>query len=574
MGSWMRTAFVTVDQADATVIQREWNERRDFKINSSAVTNMLNEQPPFDVSKMARYGVHAWLDQLYNAPDPVKEFIRVNSGTHLVAVGTDKADMPENVRALQALMGAPSRLITPSSLYNVKRSSYGSRAIYSSIEPVKDSKLLSAGVDETKKRELEGELGRLVTQRDGLTRRRNELKEAERQLLALINQLEKQKVELHSQLTNRDSLERRIANKRNQVSDLEREEDTQQEQVNMERHLKKLNGKRLDNAKQLCELLGSLTDDTLALNLEMIKREQAKVKLQQLKTQDQEFLGQLKQLDAVCQQARAHYQTARDKAKQLKLDAEQIADKDTHRELFDRLPDTLDELDTLMHAAKAKADLNYINNPKVIEDYEARKKQIDELQQKLAAEADQLEAQAAAIEAAKADWLPRLETLVERINASFSRHFARIGCQGEVALAKDDSDFGNWAIDLRVKFRSADSLHNLTAKLQSGGERSVSTMLYLISLQDLTPCPFRLVDEINQAMDQKNERMIFQVVADTACKPGLPQYFLITPKLLPDLPFTEQMTILNINNGPGQLKHTEWGMSKWLDILANRRREK
>eukprot|EP01116_Phalansterium_solitarium_P025335 TRINITY_DN963_c0_g3_i4.p2 TRINITY_DN963_c0_g3~~TRINITY_DN963_c0_g3_i4.p2 ORF type:complete len:131 (+),score=46.97 TRINITY_DN963_c0_g3_i4:95-487(+) len=107
-------------------------------------------------------------------------------------------------------MGAPSRLITPSSLYNVKRSSYGSRAIYSSIEPVKDSKLLSAGVDETKKRELEGELGRLVTQRDGLTRRRNELKEAERQLLALINQLEKQKVELHSQLTNRDSLERRI----------------------------------------------------------------------------------------------------------------------------------------------------------------------------------------------------------------------------------------------------------------------------------------------------------------------------------------------------------------------------
>lgn len=54
-------------------------------------------------------------------------------------------------------------------------------------------------------------------------------------------------------------------------------------------------------------------------------------------------------------------------------------------------------------------------------------------------------------------------------------------------------------------------------------ERSVATMLYLISLQDLTPCPFRLVDEINQGMDPYNERMIFQVVADVACKPGLPQ---------------------------------------------------
>lgn len=48
-------------------------------------------------------------------------------------------------------------------------------------------------------------------------------------------------------------------------------------------------------------------------------------------------------------------------------------------------------------------------------------------------------------------------------------------------------------------------------------------MLYLISLQELTPCPFRLVDEINQGMDPINERMIFKVVADCACKEGVPQ---------------------------------------------------
>lgn len=31
-------------------------------------------------------------------------------------------------------------------------------------------------------------------------------------------------------------------------------------------------------------------------------------------------------------------------------------------------------------------------------------------------------------------------------------------------------------------------------------ERSVSTILYLVSLQDLTYCPFRVVDEINQGI--------------------------------------------------------------------------
>lgn len=38
----------------------------------------------------------------------------------------------------------------------------------------------------------------------------------------------------------------------------------------------------------------------------------------------------------------------------------------------------------------------------------------------------------------------------------------------------------------------------LTSSRQSGGERSVCTILYLIALQGVTECPFRVVDEINQ----------------------------------------------------------------------------
>ena len=49
-----------------------------------------------------------------------------------------------------------------------------------------------------------------------------------------------------------------------------------------------------------------------------------------------------------------------------------------------------------------------------------------------------------------------------------------------------------------MKFRDSESLQLLTSTHQSGGERSVSTMLYLLALQDLTNCPFRAVDEINQ----------------------------------------------------------------------------
>jgi len=156
-------------------------------------------------------------------------------------------------------------------------------------------------------------------------------------------------------------------------------------------------------------------------------------------------------------------------------------------------------------------------------------------------------------------WLPPLQKLVGEINQSFSRHFAQIGCAGEVSLASSE-DYAQYAIDIKVKFRDGEQMQKLDAHVQSGGERSVSTMLYLISLQDITPCPFRLVDEINQGMDPFNERMIFRVVSDCASKPDTPQYFLITPKLLPDLEFTPSMTMLCIFNGPWQLPQKDWDM--------------
>lgn len=68
-------------------------------------------------------------------------------------------------------------------------------------------------------------------------------------------------------------------------------------------------------------------------------------------------------------------------------------------------------------------------------------------------------------------------------------------------LSQDD-DYKKFGIQIQVKFRANEQLKALTSYFQSGGERSVSTMLYLISLQELTKCPFRLVDEINQVLCQ------------------------------------------------------------------------
>lgn len=102
--------------------------------------------------------------------------------------------------------------------------------------------------------------------------------------------------------------------------------------------------------------------------------------------------------------------------------------------------------------------------------------------------------------AAHNKWKSEVEQIVETINVAFSNHFQSIGCCGEVQLKEEENDYSSWGIQIRVKFRDLEELQILTAQRQSGGERSVSTMLYLISLQSLSKSPFRVVDEINQGI--------------------------------------------------------------------------
>lgn len=54
--------------------------------------------------------------------------------------------------------------------------------------------------------------------------------------------------------------------------------------------------------------------------------------------------------------------------------------------------------------------------------------------------------------------------------------------------------------------RENEQLSVLDSHRQSGGERAVSTIYYLMALQSLARAPFRVVDEINQGMDPRNER--------------------------------------------------------------------
>ncbi|KAG2073647.1 structural maintenance of chromosomes protein [Suillus decipiens] len=209
---------------------------------------------------------------------------------------------------------------------------------------------------------------------------------------------------------------------------------------------------------------------------------------------------------------------------------------------------SVDDLRTELDVQLANLDMISSTNPGVVEQYERRKTEIEALTKTLEDREKNTRKVEREIKNARDRWQPALEQLVASIGKKFSAAFDRIGCAGEIRISPHD-DYDKWAIDILVKFRDNEKLQLLTGQRQSGGERSLTTILYLMSLTEEARTPFSLVDEINQGMDQRAERAVHNSLVEVTCKPDSAQYFLITPKLLPDLDYHERMKVLCVNNG-------------------------
>ncbi|KXN89001.1 Structural maintenance of chromosomes protein 5 [Leucoagaricus sp. SymC.cos] len=208
----------------------------------------------------------------------------------------------------------------------------------------------------------------------------------------------------------------------------------------------------------------------------------------------------------------------------------------------------LDELEIACRTVQEQLEYNNNRDESVVRSYEEKKRQVEQLTDAMETRQKKIDDTEAKIKRTRDRWEPSLRGLIHTIRIKFSDAFDRIGCAGDVELMPDP-DYAQWRIDIKVKFRDNEKLQLLTGQRQSGGERSLTTILYLMSLTTLAHTPFSLVDEINQGMDQRAERMVHNSMVDVTCKEESSQYFLITPKLLPDLNYHKRMRVLCVYNG-------------------------
>ncbi|XP_003366260.1 conserved hypothetical protein [Trichinella spiralis] len=145
----------------------------------------------------------------------------------------------------------------------------------------------------------------------------------------------------------------------------------------------------------------------------------------------------------------------------------------------------------------------------------------------------------------KLEFVNAMGNAIGEISKQFCRFMFKLDATGEICLENCPTERScDYGLIIKVKFSGNRSLRKLDHMRQSGGERCISTMLYMLALQKSCKVPFRFLDEINQGVDEQNERLLMQLInslvqelkSDTAGGHSTctSQYFLLSPKVLRD----------------------------------------
>eukprot|EP00250_Pteridium_aquilinum_P020889 c2497_g1_i1 orf=333-3566(-) len=546
--SFMWKAFVTQNSSDRDLLYANLKKFGVPILNFTASSD--SSRAPVVTPEMQSLGIKTRLIDVFTAPPVVKEILRTQAMLDQSFIGTSEANRQANRANQLGIMD----LWTPENHYRWSTSRYGGH-ISASVMPVRPARIFSLSVDMREQRELQQ---KKLEAEDALGSIENEL----RHLSNEQRQLEDDAAKLHRQregIVNvakmekkkRQDMANKIEQRQRKVEMIVNEEDSQSAEQRIRVQIHDLNKMRHKGAMELKDLFLEAVNIQKQLMIKRLCACEVDLKVREMERSVKAVEVEGTKAQQEYDRCKASVEECRRAVESAKIAAERVAKltPELKRE-FAEMPDTIEGLEDAVQENIAEANAVLCLNDSVLEEYEARCREISSLSAKLAEEVTQLNECQQSVEAIKEKWLPTLRGLVSRINVTFSRNFQEMAVAGEVALDEHGNNFGQYGILIKVKFRETGELQVLSAHHQSGGERSVSTILYLVSLQDLTHCPFRVVDEINQGMDPINERKMFQQLVRAASEPNTPQCFLLTPKLLSDLEYTEACTILNIMNGP------------------------
>ncbi|KAI0615562.1 Smc Chromosome segregation ATPase [Pyrenophora tritici-repentis] len=540
---------------------------------------------PVAESDLSSYGFEGYIRQYIQGPDAVLAMLCDNRNLHQIAyaatpISDEQHDAVSNSLIRTWVSGAHTYRVTTRREYNQSSTSVTKLGVAQWFID------LPANTDEM--RQLNEQLNELKKEKDELRKQHTdlgqEIKTLREEIEALNRekeQIQKEQDEMKQELAKWAALPEKIATEQTRL-DNNMAQDAQI--TNRVRAIKaKIRATSLRIATQTLEYARTVTHMRM-FNESLIEAEirfvEAKSEIRALERENSEILQKLrtkeheiKTLEIQNEQLRRDFRSRRDQAQQ-DINGWPEHEKEIIQQYSTDLQ-SIAELEQEIDSVQIQLNMMTEGNHGVIETYEKRKEEITRTEAKLHDLTGDLEDIKEKVIDIRQKWEPELDALIRKISCAFAHNFKQIGCAGEVEVYKDQEEFELWSVQISVRFRENEPLSILNSHRQSGGERAVSTIFYLMALQDLAQSPFRVVDEINQGMDPRNERMVHERMVDIACQERTSQYFLVTPKLLTGLKFHPKMKVHVINSGEhvpdSSTLQGDWNLSEMAKVALTTR---
>ena len=151
-------------------------------------------------------------------------------------------------------------------------------------------------------------------------------------------------------------------------------------------------------------------------------------------------------------------------------------------------------------------------------------------------------------------WRKALEKIVGEVDPVYKSILAMVGATGQVRV-RDVEDPSRAGLEVLVGYGGTQPTV-LDAYTQSGGERVVATIAFLLSLQHQLKSPIRAVDEFDVHMDPYNREAVARMIFDFARRNSDLQYIVISPSQIMFQGLQANIIVIQKNRGVSEVSTT------------------
>ena len=156
------------------------------------------------------------------------------------------------------------------------------------------------------------------------------------------------------------------------------------------------------------------------------------------------------------------------------------------------------------------------------------------------------------LEERKKVWRDAVARLIEEITPVYQQVLATVGALGAIRL-EEGSSIEETGLQLLVGYKGAPPAV-LDPYTQSGGERSVALVAFILSLQSRIISPLRAMDEFDIHMDPKNREAIFKMILAQSRANQTSQNIVITPSIISVIDRSAHVITVQSVHGASEVK--------------------